>query len=252
MKELFQTVLYQPIFNIFVGFYNLIPDIGAVILIITLIIRLALYPLTRKSIEAQKSLTDLQPKLEEIKKKHQGNQQLIAQETMRVYKENKVNPLGSCLPLLIQLPIFIAIYWVLKESLTGQDFSRLYSFIKSPEHINTTTLGLIDLGKSNLALALLAGAAQFWQAKMMQSKRPPKEAGAGGKDEGMMSMMNKQMLYFMPALTVIVSMSLPGGLALYWFLSTFFTALQQKIMFKKNRGPDTPIPAAVTDNADKK
>lgn len=233
MRELFQTILYQPIFNLFVGIYNVIPDVGVVILIITLIIRLALYPLTRKSIESQKSLTDLQPKLEEIKNKHKGNQPMIAQETMRLYKENKVNPLGSCLPLLLQLPIFIAIYWVLRASLTTQDFSLLYPFIGNPEHINTVTLGLIDLGKSNIILALLAGAAQFWQAKMMQSKRPPKEAGTGGKDEGMMSMMNKQMLYFMPALTAIISMSLPGGLALYWFLSTFFTALQQKIMFKK-------------------
>lgn len=233
MRALFQAILYEPIFNIFVSIYNIIPDIGIVILIITLLVKLATYPLTKKSIEAQKAITDLQPKLEALKVKYKDNQQQLAQETMLLYKENKVNPIGSCLPILIQLPIFIAIYWVLQAGLSSKGFEGLYSFVKNPEHINTMSLGFIDLGQMNVVLAVMAGLAQFWQAKMMQSKQPPKEAGAGGKDESMASMMNKQMLYFMPALTFIIGLKLPGGLSLYWFLSTLFTALQQKIMFKK-------------------
>ena len=239
MRELFQTILYEPIFNIFVGLYNLIPDVGIVIIIITVAIKLALYPLTKASIVAQKSMTDLQPKLEALKKKHKEDKQALAQETMKLYKENKVNPLGSCLPILVQLPIFIAIYWVLRAGLTTQDFSGLYSFISNPEHINTVSLGIVDLGVRSIPLAICAGAAQYWQAKMMQSKKPPKEAGEGGKDEGMMSMMNKQMLYFMPGLTFIIGLQLPGGLSLYWFMSTFLTALQQKIMFKKTAEHET-------------
>lgn len=231
MRELFEAILYDPIFNIFVGLYNLIPDVGVVILIITIIVRVVLYPLTKKSISAQKSMTDIQPKLEELKKKHKGDQQTLAQETMKLYKENKVNPLGSCLPLLVQMPIFIAIYWVLQASLGAeQNFDMLYSFIKNPGQINTMSLGFIDLGQKSIVLAAAAGLSQYWQAKMMQSKRPPKGSGEGAKDESTMSMVNKQMLYFMPALTFIIGMSFPGGLALYWFLSTFSTALQQKYM----------------------
>lgn len=241
MQALFQTFLYIPIFNAFVALYNLLPDVGVVIIIITALIKLMMYPLTKSSIAAQKSISEIQPKLEELKKKHKDNQQLLAQETMRLYKENKVNPLGSCLPILIQLPIFIAIYWVLREGLTGNNFDALYSFVKNPGHIKTVSLGFVDLGKSgNIVLAVLSAGAQYWQAKMMQSKRPPKEAGAGGKDEDMASIMNKQMLYFMPFLTLIIGFQFPGGLALYWFVSTLLTGLQQKLMFAKKNN-EQPI-----------
>jgi YidC/Oxa1 family membrane protein insertase len=233
MKHLFEILLYQPVFNMFVGLYDLIPDVGVAICILTIIIKLILFPLTKKSISAQKSLTDLQPKLEEIKKKNKGDQQAIARETMSLYKENKVNPMGSCLPILIQLPIFLALYWVLQAGLTGNDFSLLYSFVPNPGSINPMSLGIINLSKVSPVLAVLAGAAQFWQGKMMSTKKAPQKSGEGAQDENMMSMMNKQMLYFMPIMTIVIGMSFPGGLALYWFLSTLLTALQQLVMFKK-------------------
>jgi len=232
MSHLFQIILYQPIFNFFVGLYNVIPDIGVVILVITVLIKLILYPLTNLSIKAQKSLTELQPKLEDLKKQHKDNQQVLAQETMKLYKEHKVNPFGSCLPILIQLPIFIALYWVMRDGLASNSFNLLYPFVSNPGHINTVTLGIFDLSQKNLILAVLAGAAQFWQAKSMTRKQPPKNAGEGAKDESMMAMMNKQMLYMMPVMTVIISMQLPAGLALYWFLSTLLTGLQEVILFR--------------------
>ncbi|MBI5222549.1 MAG: membrane protein insertase YidC [Candidatus Magasanikbacteria bacterium] len=233
MRELFQTVLSQPMFNAFVALYNLVPDVGVVILIITILIKVILYPLTASSIKSQKALTDLQPKLDALKKELKGNQQRLAQETMKLYKENKVNPFASCLPLLIQLPILIALYYVLRNALTTNSFDLLYSFVKSPGQINTVSLGFIDLKNANIILAVLAGGAQFWQTKMMMRKKAPKEAGEGAKDENMMSMMNKQMLYFMPVMTVFIGWQLPGGLTLYWLLSTVLTALQQVVVFKK-------------------
>lgn len=233
MKFLFELFLYQPIFNFFVWLYNVIPDVGVVIVILTIIIKLALHPLTSKSVIAQKQLQDLQPKLAELKKKHKGDQQAIAQATMELYKENKVNPFGSCLPVLIQLPVFLALYWVLRAGLTTDNFDLLYSFVNSPGSINPMSLGFADLSQPSIVLALLAGAAQFWQAKSMSTKRAPKNSGEGSKDEDTMAMVNKQMLYFMPVLTVIIGMSFPGGLALYWFLSTLFTAVHQHIVFNK-------------------
>lgn len=235
MKALFDLLVYQPIFNLFVWLYTVIPDVGVVIFVVTLIIKIVLYPLTQKSIKAQKELSDLQPKLEDLKQKHKGNQQMIAQETMKLYKEHKVNPFGSCLPLLVQLPIFLALYWVFQAGLTSNDFGLLYPFVSNPGTLNTTTLGFLDLSKPNIILAVLAGLAQFWQAKMMIAKRPPKAAGAGGKDEDMAAMMNKQMLYFMPVLTVFIGMSFPGGLALYWLFSTLLTVGQQYIIMKGHK-----------------
>ena len=112
--------------------------------------------------------------------------------------------------------------------------------MRSPGSINTVTLGLFDCQKGNYALSLLAGAAQFWQFKMMTRKHPPKEAGAAGKDEDMAAMMNKQMLYLMPAMTVFIGVSLPAGLALYWLVSTVLTALQQLVVFKRTPAPEHP------------
>lgn len=236
MRELFSTVLYDPIFNAFVGLYNIIPDVGFVILIITIVIKLVLYPLTSASIKAQKSLTELQPKLEALKAKHKDNQQVLAQETMKLYRENKVNPFGSCLPILIQLPVFLALYYVLRAGLTNpESFEALYSFVQNPGTINPVSLGIFDLSEKSIVLALAAGAAQYWQAKMFSRKRPPKNAGEGKKDENMMAMMNKQMLYFMPILTVFIGLSFPAGLTLYWFLSTLITALQQVVLFRKDK-----------------
>lgn len=233
MSSLFNVVLFQPIFNSFVALYNFIPDVGVVILLITIITKIILYPLTASSLKAQKSMQELQPKLDALKNQYKDNQQQLAQETMKLYKEHKVNPLGSCLPILVQLPIFLALYWVMQAGLGNTRLDALYPFVSNPGHINTMTLGLLDLKERSILLAVLAGIAQFLQAKMMVTKQPPKAAGEAGKDEGMMAMMNKQMLYFMPFMTAFIGLQLPGGLSLYWFLSTILTAVQQKVMFKK-------------------
>jgi YidC/Oxa1 family membrane protein insertase len=234
MKEIFTLILSQPIFNGFIWLYNIIPDVGFVIILLTLVLKFALLPANAKSIKAQKSLTELQPKLDDLKKKHKDNQQVLAQETMKLYKEHKVNPFGSCLPLLIQLPVFLALYWVLRDVLNPeQNFEMLYSVVQRPESVNPMFLGLIDLGKPQIVLAALAAGAQFFQAKMFAKKRAPKEAGEGGKDENMAAMMNKQMMYMMPAITFMIGFTLPGGLLLYWFISTVFTLIQQLVVFKK-------------------
>ncbi|PIT87101.1 MAG: hypothetical protein COU31_04995 [Candidatus Magasanikbacteria bacterium CG10_big_fil_rev_8_21_14_0_10_40_10] len=237
MYQLFYVVLYQPIFNFLVWLYNIIPgqDVGVVIIIITVLIRLALYPMTSKSIKAQRSLQDLQPKMNEIKAKYKDDKQKQTQAIMELYKNNKVNPFGSCLPLLIQLPILIALYKVLQDGLKSTDLSaNLYSFVSNPGHLNPLSFGFINLATPNIVLAVMAGAAQFWQAKTMIRRQAPKEAGVGAKDENMMAMMNKQMLYFMPAFTVFIGLSLPAGLTLYWFFSTLLMAIQQIFVAKKN------------------
>jgi YidC/Oxa1 family membrane protein insertase len=119
----------------------------------------------------------------------------------------------------------------------------LYPFINNPGIINTISLGFFDLLKPNIILAFLAGAAQFWQSKMMITKKPPLIKGkeiAGSSDEKMTAIMNKQIVYFMPIFTVIIGISMPAGLTLYWFLTTLLMALQQVWMFKKQRN-DEPL-----------
>jgi YidC/Oxa1 family membrane protein insertase len=247
--SIFNTILYRPIFNAFVGLYNIIPghDVGIVILVITLIIRLALYPLFSASIKAQKSMQELQPKMDALKKEFGADQQKLAQETMKLYKEHKVNPVTSCLPMLIQLPILIALYLVLRDGLAGHNLAaNLYSFVHNPGTINQISLGIFDLSKASIPLAILAGGAQYLQARAMVRKKSPPNAGEGSKDENMMAMMNKQMLYLMPALTALIGFRLPAGLTLYWFLSTMLMVLQQTIIFKRHEAnkPSAPTPTA--------
>lgn len=233
MSAIFQTIFYQPILNLLVFFYNIVPghDLGIAIIFLTVIIKIILLPLTKQSIKSQKALQDLQPKIEEIKKKYAGNKEELGRAMMEVYKENKVNPFSSCLPLLIQLPFLFAVFQVFRDGLSNGSLDLVYSFIFRPESINSISLGFVDLSKPNIILAVLAGAAQFWQAKMTITKKGEAKDN-GARDENMMAVMNKQMLYFMPALTVFIGLSLPGGLTLYWFIMTVLTAFQQLYIFK--------------------
>jgi len=244
--QIFSAIFYQPMFNLLIFFYNVIPghDIGVAILLLTIVIKLILYPLSVQSIRSQKAMQTLQPKIDELKKKYKDEKEKMASELMALYKQEKVNPLSSCLPLLIQLPFLIAVYQVFRNGLSSHGLNLLYPFVANPGTINTLSLGFVDLLKPNIILAILAAAAQFFQTKMIQVNRPPKDktgqVPAGAKDEDMMAIMNKQMLYFMPLMTVFIGASLPGGLTFYWFLTTVLTVLQQWWMFRKKKDNDTP------------
>ncbi len=244
--HIFTIICYQPLLNLLVVTYNLLPghDIGLVILILTILIKLVLYPFSLSTIKAQKSMNELQPKLNEIKIKFKDDKERQAKETMSLYKEHKINPFASCLPLLIQLPFLIAIYQVFNTGLRSGDLSLVYSFVSNPGKINTIAFGFFDMAKSAWILAVLAGAAQFWQTKMMLVKRPTiKNKDGGAEDEDMAAIMSKQMTFMMPLMTVLIGWSLPAGLVFYWLLLTVFTGLQQLITIGKKK----ELPVEVID-----
>ncbi len=232
MYHLFEVIFYQPILNLLVFLYNTVSmhDLGIAIILLTVIIKLILWPLSRKSIKAQKEMQELQPKIDELKSQYKGKekQQEMGKALMNLYKEHKVNPFSSCLPLLLQLPFFIAVYQVFSTGLS-KHLDLVYSFIPRPE-VNSIFLGFLDLSKPNIYLAILAGGAQFWQAKMMMVKKSNNAVVGETKEDSMAAIMNKQMLYFMPALTIFIGITLPGGLTLYWLVLTLLTVLQQLLM----------------------
>ena len=243
MSNIFQTIFYQPVLNLLVFLYDIVPgnDLGVAIVLLTIIIKLILLPLSRQSIKSQKSLQDLQPKIDEIKKKYADKKEEMGRAMMALYKENKVNPFSSCLPLIIQMPFLFAVFRVFRDGFTNGSLDLVYSFISRPETINTVSLGFIDLSARNIPIAVLAGLAQYWQAKMMMTKKATVHT-EGSKDEDMMAMMNKQMIYFMPALTIFIGMSFPGGLALYWLVTTVLTGVQQLYIFKQKQTTDDSNP----------
>lgn len=240
ISYIYNLIFYQPIFNFLVWLYDVIPghDIGLAIIALTIAIRVILFPLFYQSIRSQKALQDIQPKITELRKKYKDDQQKQAAELMNLYKAEKVNPFSSCLPLLIQFPFLIAVYQAFRQGLLSQSLNVLYPFVANPGVINPISLGYFNLAKPSVILAVLAGAAQFWQARMMITKRPPVIGGKeieGSKDEKMTAAVNKQMLYFMPIFTVIIGISLPAGLALYWLFTTLLMALQQLWMFRRHK-----------------
>lgn len=237
MGQLFNVVLYQPILNLLVFFYNILPSgqLWLAIILVTLVIKAILFPLNRMALKGQKAMSELQPKLAEIKEKYSQDKTKQAQETMDLYQKSKVNPCLSCLPLLIQLPILIAVFQVFRIGLTSSNLP-VYSFISNPGVMETMAFGFIDLAKPNIFLAVLTGFLQYFQAKMLPATTPPKKVvKKGAKDENMMSLMNKQMRFMMPFLTVFIGLTLPSGLMLYWLTSLGVTILEQKIFLKPQK-----------------
>ncbi len=246
MFQLFNEVLTRPILNLLLWLYDVIPgqDIGLAIIVLTILVKAVLYPFAVQQIKQQRALQALQPKMDEIRKRLKDDKEAQAKELMELYKTEKVNPAASCLPLLIQLPIFIALYHALQSGLSSQGLGDLYSFVPNPGTVNPSLLGIVDLAHPNYVLAILAAAVQFWQTKQIlkpagAASTPPKEVvkTEGAKDESMATMMNKQMLYIMPLMTVFIGFSLPGGLTLYWLVMSLLTVLQQWIMIKQHPLP---------------
>lgn len=246
IKNFLKIILYKPLFNLLVYIVYLIPgnNIGWAIVILTVLIRLALYPSQKNSIVSQKKMAEIQPQIEEIKKKYKDQQQQ-AQAIMNLYKQNKVNPLGSCLPLLIQLPILIILYRVFTVGLNTDRFDLLYNFTPRPEVINTMFCG-IDLANPSIVLAVLAGVLQFIQSWQMQKMQKPINKIDKDKKPGIENMMgdfSKQMMYMFPIMTVIIAIKLPAALAIYWIITTLFMVIQQYFVSKHK---DTINPKGIT------
>jgi len=230
--NIFNTVLYQPLFNVLVFFYNYLPghDLGIAIIVLTVIIRLILYPTSLQAIKSQKALNYIQPKIKEIQNKYKNEKEKQAQAIMELYKKEKVNPFGGCLPILIQLPILIALFQVLRRGLAPEQFSNLYSFIASPQYIDPSFLGLINLTEASVLIALVAGILQFAQTKMIT----PKTKRAKNKEKpDFTDIMQKQMLYFFPVLTFFILLRLPSAIGLYWIVNSLFGIGQQYLILRK-------------------
>jgi len=229
---IFQTILYKPIFNALVLLYQYLPghDFGVSIIVLTCVVRFLLYPFTFKSIKSQKVLQEIQPKIKEIQAKFKNKKEEQARAMMALYKEQKISPFSGCLPLLIQLPILIALFLVLKNlTLDKIDGNILYSFVPNPGAISPMFLGIMNLTQKSSLLAILAGVFQFFQSKMTipQTKKNSKN----GNDFS--QIMQKQMLYFFPILTVFILWGLPSAIGLYWLATTLFSIGQQYLVFNR-------------------
>lgn len=259
MFALFNTIIYEPIFNALLWIHQALPghDMGLAIIVITLAVKILLYIPSLAAIKSSRQLQSLQPRMKELQEKYKNDKEGLSREQMKLYRESKVNPISSCLPLLIQIPLLLALYHVFLNGLKVTDagilvpeqLQHLYSGLRdyyAHTPLNTTLFGWVNLAnKHNVILAALAGLTQFWQTKMLAAPKEPKTDGA--KDEAMASMMTKQMQYIFPFVTLYISYTLPAGLGLYWTVSTLFTIVQQYIFMRRHPLPtgtklDSPAP----------
>jgi YidC/Oxa1 family membrane protein insertase len=232
---MFNTLLVYPIFNLLAILYAFVHDFGLAIILLTIIIRGALWPLVNKQLHSQRALQELQPELKRIKTQAAGDRTLEGQLTMELYKEREINPFASFLPLLIQLPIFFALFIVLRDIVKAGEIAKIaYPFVAQLGPIadiihhkaafHPTLLGVVDLTKPAIGLAAIAAVFQFIQTKQITPKHTP-----GDSQAQMMS----AMIYIFPGLTFFIGLSLPSALPLYWATASLIAILQQYLVLKR-------------------
>lgn len=266
--NIFDTLIVQPIFNLLVLIYSVVPgaDFGIAIIILTIIIRFLLWPLVKKQLHQVKAMRKLQPELARIKKKAKGNRQAEGMQMLELYKKHGINPFRSIGILLIQLPIFIALYRVIQIFTIHRDEIAKYTYdflenipvikavIDDPSQFNERLFGFIDLTQSAIhengisialvLLAVLAGVTQYIMSKQTMPHADSNkrlrdllaEAGEGKQPDQaeMNAVVMRKMMKFLPFMMFFIMINLPGALALYYAVSNIVAVLQQQYILRKD------------------
>jgi len=234
------TVFYKPIYNSFIYIISVVPghDLGLAIILLTFIIRSILLIPSQKAMKAQQKMQEIQPKLDAIKEKYKGDQQRISIETMALWKEAKVNPAGSCLPMLMQLPFLIALFYSVRN-VSNPDMSfYLYSSLSdfNLSEVNTLFLNILDLTTPEAYfLPLIIGGLQFIQMKLSMAKNGKKET----KNE--FAKAQNMTMYFMPIMIAVFTASMPAGIGIYWGTSTLYGIIQQLFVNRSSKKTQSSV-----------
>lgn len=228
MNTLWNTFIYNPIYNalIWIAQHITAHDVGLAVIVLTILIRFILMPLSKKSIMGQYKMRALEPKLAAIKAKGLTKEE-EAKETFALYKEEKINPFSGCLYLLIQLPILFALYFSFMNGVNQPE--HLYSFL-STDGLRNTLLGLIDITKPFLPFAILAGITQAIQAFLMPKPAATSDKGFQGQ---FAKSMGVQTRYVLPIFIIFIASRLASAVALYWVIANTFSIFQELYFRKK-------------------
>lgn len=232
MAYLWEVLIHQPLYNGLVFLINSIPggNVAVAIIFLTLIVKLILFPLTKKSIRTQVLMRKLEPELALIKEKGKSKEEQ-ARQTMELYKKHNVNPFSSCLIAVIQVFIAIGLYNVLATGIV-LDEDSLYSFVVFPQIVNSLFLGIIDTHTPSYLLAFLAAVSQYFLAALLPApqKREGKEPPTFQED--LARNMHMQMKYVLPVVILVIATRFPAAVALYWVVSNLFS-IGQEIVIRK-------------------
>ncbi len=242
-RTIWRTFFWKPLYNGMIGSLELTyKDLGWAIILLTLIVKLLLFIPTKNGMEAQKKMQAIQPELDKLKAKYGSDTQKLATETMGLYKKHNIRPFASIMPILLQLPVLIGLYYVIMEGLYPHNHYFLYPFLQhfSFDGIQTTFLNIIPLLAHPIdSIGLywippVIGIAQFFAMKMSfasikkkasNSKKPPEGFMAEFQNE--MQKMNGVLTYVLPVIVMVTTFIMPVAVGLYWFVSTIFGIWQQ-------------------------
>lgn len=259
---MFNTVLVRPFFNLLMLIYGVVPghDFGLAIIIMTVLVRLLLWPILAQQLRSQKKMQNLAPDVARVKKAAKGDRQLESKMLMELYKEKEINPFASFVPLIIQFPLFIALYLALRDVIKPGEVAHLIyhslnnvaaikTIIAHPADFKPSLFGLINLSKASPILALIAGGTQYFQTKQLL----PKKVEKGDSQAQALASTSK----IFPILTFIIGLKLPSALALYWAVSSGVAILQQSVELKEDAGDiekmiDAPEPKQIAAKPDSK
>jgi len=232
---LYHTIFYQPLYNALVLLTNILPfhDLGLAIVILTILVRFILFPFSHRSVVTQRKMKKIEPEVNKLKEKFKKNKEEQTRQIMALYREHGISPFSGFLMLLIQFPVFIALYMILRQG-TEANQQFLYSFISFPQHINTVFLGLVDISKSSYVISFLAAASQFFQVKLSMPAVKKAVSGSGSFKDELQKSMGIQMKYIMPVLIFFIAQRFSSGMALYWTTSNIFAILHEIIVAKKS------------------
>jgi YidC/Oxa1 family membrane protein insertase len=250
MKEIWNLILFQPMTNGLIFFYNLLfSNLGLAILAMTVLIRGALTPVMAPAMKSSSKMKKIAPELESLKAKFKNQPQKLQQAQMALYKKHGVNPVAGCLPMIFQLLVLITLYQVFYQVLraNGDMISKLnevlYPSLKlSGDVVLNTKFLYFDLTKPDLInlsflpfplpglVLVLASLTQFLTSKMMvPANKLSKKISlqTKGKKDDLASSMQTQMMYLFPLMTLVIGFSFPSGLIIYWFVFSLFSLVQQ-------------------------
>lgn len=227
---MFETLLVQPIYNLFIAIVGVVPhnDAALAIIVLTFITRVVLYPVFTASIRTQMGMAAMQPDLELLKDKHKGDKEAHARAQMELFKKHKVNPLAGFGALFVQLAVIIALYFaIFREGFPIVDTSLLYSFVHAPASIATDFFGLLNiLEPRHVLLALIVGATQYAAIRLTVS-RTPNQHPKGSDKEAIQRMQQNLMLYMMPAVMTVTAYFFAAAVGIYFAASNLFSVGQE-------------------------
>jgi len=203
-------ILAGPLGWLLTQLYGFIGNYGICLVIVTLIVKLALYPVYKKQILSTANMTDIQPKIQELQRKYANDKETLNEKMAELYKEENFNPMGGCLPMIVQMIVIMGLFALLRNPMLYISDDSMYFAI------HERFLWIEDLSQPDLwILPIAAGVATFFSFWLNQQTNPNQMAAAGG------NLMNVMMKYFFPVMIVWLARSYPSGLAIYWFMSQF-------------------------------